>query len=80
MDQKSKNQEILQWIKSQLKHGYIRQRNDGMTEYTIVGLKEVDEVLKLLLPRPNLHDRNCAETPEPLKKSQPDYRKTYQGP
>ena len=33
-----------------LKLGYIRQRNDGMTEYTIVGLKEVKEVLIFLHP------------------------------
>ena len=48
--QKSKNQRILQWLKSQLKFGYIRSRNDGMTEYTIVGLREVEAVLKTLLP------------------------------
>jgi hypothetical protein len=48
--QKSKNQEILHWLKSRLKLGYIRQRNDGMTEYTIVGLREVASVLKLLQP------------------------------
>ena len=33
-----------------LKTGYIRQRNDGMTEYTIVGLKEVKQILELLYP------------------------------
>ena len=48
--QKSRNQRILHWLKSQLKIGYIRHRNDGMTEYTIVGLREVDIVLKTLLP------------------------------
>jgi hypothetical protein len=48
--QKSKNQKILHWLKSQLKLGYIRHRNDGMTEYTIVGLEEVKLILKTLLP------------------------------
>ena len=48
--QKSRNQRILQWLKSRLNFGYIRQRKDGMTEYTIVGLKEVEAVLKILLP------------------------------
>ena len=48
--QKSKNQNILHWLKSQLKLGYIRHRNDGMTEYTIVGFKEVQEILALLYP------------------------------
>ena len=48
--QKLKNQEILYWLKSRLKIGYIRHRNDGMAEYTIVGLKEVESILKTLLP------------------------------
>jgi hypothetical protein len=48
--QKSNHQEILSWLKSMLHVGYIRQRNDGMTEYTIVGLREVKEVLLLLNP------------------------------
>ena len=48
--QKSRNQEILHWLKCQLKIGYIRRRNDDMAEYTIVGLSEVRNVLKMLLP------------------------------
>ena len=48
--QKASHNEILSWLKRKLKHGYIRQRNDGMTEYTIVGFKEVQEVLVLLYP------------------------------
>mgnify|MGYP001576949242 CR=1 FL=1 len=48
--QKNSHQEILSWLKTMLKQGYIRQRNDGMTEYTIVGLREVRETLKLLNP------------------------------
>ncbi len=48
--QKSNHQEILSWLKSMLRIGYIRQRKDGMTEYTIVGLKEVKAVLLLLHP------------------------------
>ncbi len=35
--QKSTHQEILFWLKEQLGYGCIRQRNDGMTEYAIVG-------------------------------------------
>lgn len=46
--QKTSHQEILFWLKEQLQHGYIRNRNDGMTEYAIVGLTEVEQVLKLL--------------------------------
>jgi len=48
--QKLRNQEILQWLKSRLEIGYIRHRNDGMAEYTIVGLREVRDILKTLLP------------------------------
>ena len=48
--QKQKNQEILHWLKGKFNYGYIRHRNDGMTEYTIVGFKEVREILKLLEP------------------------------
>ena len=48
--QKKKNQEILSWLKRQLCYGYLRERNDGMMEYTIVGFKEVKEILLLLFP------------------------------
>ncbi len=47
--QKQCHQEILSWLKLKLNCGYIRQRNDGMAEYTIVGFKEVKEVLLLLI-------------------------------
>ena len=46
--QKQTRQEILSWLKDKLNYGYIRQRKDGMTEYTIVGFKEVRETLELL--------------------------------
>ena|SRR3990167_2499876 len=46
--QKQSHNEILFWLKEQLKFGYIRNRNDGMTEYTIVGLSEVEQTLQLL--------------------------------
>jgi hypothetical protein len=48
--QKNTHQGILSWLKAMLKIGYIRQRNDGMTEYTIVGLRKVKEILELLYP------------------------------
>lgn len=48
--QKSSHQDILHWLKDKLNHGYIRHRNDAMTEYTIVGFSEVQEVLQLLVP------------------------------
>ena len=48
--QKQNHQEILHWLKDKLKDGYIRQRNDVMAEYTIVGFNEVEPVLKRLEP------------------------------
>lgn len=41
---------FLEWIKTELLYGYVRNRNDGMSEYTIVGLKSVKEVIRKLLP------------------------------
>jgi hypothetical protein len=46
--QKTIHQEILFWLKEQLHYGYVRHRKDGMTEYTIVGLHEVEQILTLL--------------------------------
>jgi len=48
--QKSQNYKHLERLKNLLKRGYLRNRKDGMTEYTIVGLKPVIEVLKVLEP------------------------------
>lgn len=48
--QKTINRRQLEWLKTKLRHGYLRDRNDGMTEYTIVGIEAVKEVLKKLQP------------------------------
>ena len=48
--QKTINKSILTWLKSKLKYGYIRDRNDGMTEYTIVGKNQVMNILHILYP------------------------------
>ncbi len=48
--QKQINSGFLYWLKKKLKAGYIRNRNDGMSEYTIVGVSPVTRVLKLLFP------------------------------
>ena len=48
--QKTSHQDFLLWLKEQLGYGYVRLRNDGMSEYTIVGLREVEYVLTLLYP------------------------------
>jgi len=48
--QKTKYKHHLEWLKQKLKYGYVRERNDGMSEYTIVGLTEVKNILQKLLP------------------------------
>src|SRR3990172_9984245 len=48
--QKTQNKGFLESIKRKLKSGYIRVRNDGMSEYTIVGVEPVGKILKLLYP------------------------------
>ena len=48
--QKQQNIKHLEWLKSKLKHGYVRVRNDGMAEYTIVGFNHVSSVLTIICP------------------------------
>ncbi len=48
--QKTVHRDHLEWIKEQFKCGYVRDRNDGMSEYTIVGIKPVKDVLFQLAP------------------------------
>jgi hypothetical protein len=48
--QKTQYKDFLVWLKKKLKFGYIRERNDGMCEYTIVGTNSVTDILKTLEP------------------------------
>ena len=48
--QKTKNQQILLWLKAQFLSGYIRHRKTGVSDYTIVEPKEVQRVLMLIQP------------------------------
>ena len=48
--QSKQNAFFLGWVKKKLKDGYLRQRNDGMVEYTIIGIKPVTRILRLLKP------------------------------
>ena len=48
--QNSRYKDFLFWLKEKLVDGYIRDRKDGMSEYTIVGVTPVSRVLKLLKP------------------------------
>ena len=65
--QKQSHQEILFWLKEQLNFGYIRLRNDGMAEYTIVGLNEVAQVLQLLHPKLRLKKQLAQEVVQLIK-------------
>ncbi len=48
--QKTNHLDHLLWLQEQLNYGYLRNRKDGMSEYTIVGFREVNHVLTLLYP------------------------------
>lgn len=48
--QKTEYRNFLEWLKEKFVYGYIRNRNDGMSEYTIVGVEPVREILKSLYP------------------------------
>lgn len=72
--QKSMHQDFLLWLKEQLGYGYLRLRNDGMSEYTIVGLREVEYVLTLLYPFLRLK-KTLARNVLDLIKQHPSQRK-----
>ena len=48
--QKQQNRYYLEWLKQKLGDGYIRNRGDGMSEYTIVGIQSVRRILEMLKP------------------------------
>lgn len=48
--QKTDSDDILKQIASILSVGYIRLRNDGITEYTIGDKKSIRKIIKLILP------------------------------
>ncbi|OGD56511.1 hypothetical protein A2V71_02420 [Candidatus Berkelbacteria bacterium RBG_13_40_8] len=48
--QDSRHSKPLNWIKKQLKIGYISNRNDGITELRINGFEKVEKILKMLSP------------------------------
>ena len=56
--QKTNHRSHLEWFKKLFKVGYLRNRNDGMTEYTIVGLEPVIRILKLLQPYVHLKKKH----------------------
>ncbi len=48
--QKTKFRNILMWLKKIFKSGSIRNRDKGMSDYTIVEFKEVEKILLALRP------------------------------
>ena len=48
--QDTTNVRILEWLKEQIKSGYIRHRKTGISDYTIVESKKVKRLLTLLRP------------------------------
>ena len=50
MYQDSRHEKPLVWIKNKLGIGYLSKRNDNITELRINGYKQVERILKLLVP------------------------------
>ena len=48
--QNQKYASFLEWLKEKFEYGYIRNRGDGVCEYTIVGIEPVFKILSLLKP------------------------------
>lgn len=57
--QKTLYKKHLQWLQHVFEIGYIRDRGDEMTEYTVTGLKPVEEIMKVLLPYVRLKRNHC---------------------
>jgi len=50
----------LNWLKGQLRSGYIRHRKTGISDYTIVGSAEANRVMRLLQPYVKLKSQHVA--------------------
>ncbi|HQJ16051.1 MAG TPA: LAGLIDADG family homing endonuclease [Candidatus Omnitrophota bacterium] len=48
--QDSNHKEGLKWIRDKIGFGYIRDRNDGVSDYTVVGPERVEWLLKMVEP------------------------------
>ena len=48
--QRTNNRRILEYLREKIGLGYIRDRNDGVSDYTIVGYQEVRKVLEIVRP------------------------------
>lgn len=73
--QKSKNYWFLIWLDKQLDCGYLRNRPDDMSEYAIVGISSVQNLLTQLRPYCKLKKRQISlllEIIEKMPKSKKD--------
>ncbi len=57
--QKQKHRRFLEWLRSVLRAGFIRERKDGMSEYSVVDVKSVEQVLRQLHPYLRLKQQQC---------------------
>lgn len=73
--QKTKHREILEWLHSKLAYGYIRNRNDGMSEYTIVGIRQVMDVLERIASYIRLKKKHV-ELARKISALIPQYKRT----
>ena len=48
--QKSSRHWVILWLKKKLQFGTIRKRNDGISEYVVVGPKDVEIILEHIRP------------------------------
>jgi len=68
--QKSKHKKYLGWLKRIFKCGYIRDRKDNISEYTIVGHDDVIKILKMLQPYLRLKKRQASLAVKIIEKVQ----------
>ncbi|MDW8226164.1 MAG: LAGLIDADG family homing endonuclease, partial [Bacteroidota bacterium] len=57
--QKRKHRAFLEWLQSVLGVGQIRERKDGMSEYSVVEIRAVEQVLQKLRPYIRLKRPQC---------------------
>jgi len=66
--QKLQYRSFLEEIKEKLIYGYIRERNDDMVEYTVVGFEPVKKILTLLYPYLKLKKKQAQLALEIIRK------------
>ena len=57
--QKRKHRAFLEWLQSVFQVGCIRERKDGMSEYSVAEVKGVEKVLSQLRPYIRLKQKQC---------------------